>query len=482
MDEEIEFSIILPTFNRKHCLPIAIQSVLNQSYTKFELIIIDDNSDDGTSNMIEKNYHNELGNKVKYVKLREKKGVSFCRNMGLKHASGNWIGYIDSDNAMSSLFFETMSNTIKENSNYKLFYCRYKTSKGEIKSHAYSREQLMIKNYIDLGTVVHKKELINEIGEFDESLCRLVDWDFLIRCSNVTPFYYVNKVLSYYNDDPDPSRITISEQYLYSYVYITRKYSINRPFVSVIVLSYNQEKYISKAIDSVLNQIGTFDCEIIISDDCSTDNTSAIIQKYTEKYPVLIRNVSSNTNKGIVSNYLHAINEAQGQYIAILEGDDYWCSNSKLQIQLKQIIARKSSMIFSKSIVYNEEKDETDILMAQKNLKRGRVSCYRFVSTNNMNPIITLSSCMFESSFIKKIANNYDYPFFSEIIVAFLAMVHEGILYDNEARIVYRVHKNGNWSGLTDEQKIIRSYKIRLIVKPYVPFCLRPLYDFNIYC
>lgn len=103
--------------------------------------------------------------------------------------------------------------------------------------------------------------------------------------------------------------------------------------VSVVMLTYNHEKYVGKAIESVLAQKTEFRYELLIGDDCSSDKTRQVIEQYAEKYPEVIRAVYHDHNVGCTKNLVHMYKLARGKYIAHCEGDDYWTSTSKLQLQ-----------------------------------------------------------------------------------------------------------------------------------------------------
>lgn len=105
------------------------------------------------------------------------------------------------------------------------------------------------------------------------------------------------------------------------------------PLVSIIVTPYNQEKYIGKALDSLLSQNCRFSYEILVGEDCSTDNTRKICIEYADKYPDKIRLFLNEHNKGLINNYFDLIDNARGKYLADCGGDDYWISNEKLKIQ-----------------------------------------------------------------------------------------------------------------------------------------------------
>jgi glycosyltransferase involved in cell wall biosynthesis len=104
--------------------------------------------------------------------------------------------------------------------------------------------------------------------------------------------------------------------------------------VSICCICYNQENFIGQALDSFLLQKTNFSYEIIIGDDCSTDNTMVICEKYANDYPGTIRLVRNKTNIGVLPNFIQTLNNCSGLYIAICEGDDYWCDPNKLQKQV----------------------------------------------------------------------------------------------------------------------------------------------------
>lgn len=107
--------------------------------------------------------------------------------------------------------------------------------------------------------------------------------------------------------------------------------------VSVFCVTYNHERYIRQCLDSIISQKTNFDFELIVHDDASTDGTSAIIKEYSERYPDKIKSISQKDNqysKGMIDiPSCFMLSEAKGKYIALCEGDDYWCDQEKLQRQ-----------------------------------------------------------------------------------------------------------------------------------------------------
>ena len=103
--------------------------------------------------------------------------------------------------------------------------------------------------------------------------------------------------------------------------------------VSVICVTYNHEKYIRQALDSIVNQKTDFNFEILVGEDCSTDSTRDILREYEIKYPDLFRMYYRDKNLGATLNEYELFMDAKGDYIAALELDDIWTDDDKLQKQ-----------------------------------------------------------------------------------------------------------------------------------------------------
>jgi glycosyltransferase involved in cell wall biosynthesis len=117
-------------------------------------------------------------------------------------------------------------------------------------------------------------------------------------------------------------------------VQISKQKSHDNPLVSVACITYNHEKFIAQAIESVLMQVTDFPVELVIGEDCSTDGTRAIVQEYAAKYPGVIRPLLPDKNLGMAKNYESVRLACRGKYIAWLEGDDFWILPKKLQMQV----------------------------------------------------------------------------------------------------------------------------------------------------
>ena len=105
--------------------------------------------------------------------------------------------------------------------------------------------------------------------------------------------------------------------------------------VSIVIATYNHSNYINKCIDNILSQEKKgFDIEIVIADDCSTDNTQEILENYKKKHPDIFKLILRKKNIGVPINSLGAWYLSSGKYMAIIDGDDYWNDNQKLINQI----------------------------------------------------------------------------------------------------------------------------------------------------
>lgn len=109
--------------------------------------------------------------------------------------------------------------------------------------------------------------------------------------------------------------------------------------LSVGIITYNQQDTIAQTLDSILCQKGNFDLEVVIGEDCGTDNTWAICQEYAERYPKQVVLLENTHNLGIMANFARVVKACTGDYLGICAGDDYWCDEQKLQKQLDYLTA-----------------------------------------------------------------------------------------------------------------------------------------------
>ena len=134
--------------------------------------------------------------------------------------------------------------------------------------------------------------------------------------------------------------------------------------VTIASTTYNMEAYIGEAIESWLAQKTSFQFDIVISDDGSTDGTCDVVRRYIEKYPN-IRLISTG-HIGKMPNFIRSLKESKGKYIALCDGDDYWIDPEKLQKQVDFMESHPDfSECFTNSYVLNTETGKKKIAKTQ---------------------------------------------------------------------------------------------------------------------
>ncbi|SDB68550.1 glycosyltransferase [Butyrivibrio sp. INlla16] len=137
----------------------------------------------------------------------------------------------------------------------------------------------------------------------------------------------------------------------------------NNVKVSVIVATYNQEKYIGHTLESIVTQNVNFKFEALVGEDCSNDGTAKIVKEYAEKYPDIIVPYFREKNLGMYANIPELMTHAKGEYIAFIEGDDYWIDDNKLQKQVDFLDSHPDYVAcFGKCIIV----DENDVRHPEK--------------------------------------------------------------------------------------------------------------------
>ena len=194
----MNISVIIPTFNRKETLKRAIQSVLMQSYTPYEIIVIDDGSDDGTKEWLKDKYPN-----VKYI-YQMNSGVSSARNKGIKFARGDWIALLDSDDEWLPSKLKDQANEIESNPAAKFLHTneiwiRNGVRVNQMKKHkkygGYIFEKCLDMCRISPSSVLIKKDIFDEIGMFDETLKVCEDYDLWLRFASKYPVHFLDQPL-----------------------------------------------------------------------------------------------------------------------------------------------------------------------------------------------------------------------------------------------------------------------------------------------
>lgn len=195
MTEQPLVSVVIATYNMGQYLPLAIDSVLAQTWSNLELIVIDDGSEDDTSEQM-KRY--ERDSRVRYV-LTVNQGQPRAKNRGLLESRGDFIAFCDADDLWQPRKLEIQMPYFTD-SKVGVVYSEvsYVDEKGHPvdKEIPYERhsgkvtENLVIKNFVPFGTAVIRRECVEKSGNFDETLPMGIDWDLWLRYSMSWNFQY----------------------------------------------------------------------------------------------------------------------------------------------------------------------------------------------------------------------------------------------------------------------------------------------------
>jgi glycosyltransferase involved in cell wall biosynthesis len=460
---KIAFSFVVPTYNRAGMITGSIDSVLQQNYDNYEIIVSDDASTDNTVEMLREKYADFISRGVIKIVLNDGKGKGVChaRNLGLSAATKEYIAYLDSDNRILPNFLDNFTDAILLEPERKTFYGKsYRMQKGGWKSleKEFDLTRLKKSNFIDLGVFVHSRELL-KLGGFDESLRRLVDWDLIVRYTSVYEPMWVSNVIMEYNNVDDYPRITNSVEHKPAYDAVRKK--IDDCSVTTIILSYNHELYISQTIESALMQDYDKGHRILISDDGSSDRTRDIIRYYAEKYSDVITDISNDVNKGFSGNLKYCLEHVSSKYVEILEGDDYYLSPDKIKTQAEMLSTHPGyMMVFSKLKLFNTKTLKFSYLARQEKL-RYSAGIEDFLNEPTLNLIANFTSCMFRTDLLRILPEQAFHPRLTEMAVAFTALKFSRIGFINVPLNVYRVHEGSLWSGKSKLDQLKEGCEVR---------------------
>ncbi|EPC2529538.1 glycosyltransferase [Providencia stuartii] len=215
--------------------------------------------------------------------------------------------------------------------------------------------------------------------------------------------------------------------------------------VSICCITYNQEMYIKRALDSFLTQNTSFPFEIIIGDDASSDNTSKILDEYAKNYPKLITVISSPKNIGANANLLQVFNAAQGDYIALCEGDDYWSSENKIDIQYNEMIKNKEvSFSFHSAYINN-------LQSPIKYKKEKNFFTVDDVLLNHYDQFAPTASYMFKRDIVKILPSWFKNASIGDYYIEIYALNIGLGLYIDKPMSVYQQMAINSWSTTTNK-------------------------------
>ncbi len=236
------------------------------------------------------------------------------------------------------------------------------------------------------------------------------------------------------------------------------------PLVSVAMITYNHERFIAQAIESVLAQQTPFAIELVIGEDCSTDGTRTIVQRYARTNPAVVRPILHEKNVGMHQNHRAVLAACRGEFVAFLEGDDFWLSPQKLAIQVHLLTARpeaagcfhRVSLVDAAgqdngrvAPVGNPPPQSTDLLLRANDMP---------------TPSVLVRRALLPSLSIRFHALRMgDWPSW------LLTSLHGPFLFLGETMAAYREHGAGAWTGAAGETRRVGTIELFRVLSEELP-------------
>lgn len=372
-----KITIAIPVYNGSNFMKVAIDSAIAQTYDNKEILVINDGStDNGETEKIALSY----GNKIRYIK-KENGGVATALNLAIKEMKGEYLSWLSHDDMYKPFKLEKqveVLNKLQDKKTIIFSNVELIDERGDIfcttnYSNLLTHEELcqgiypVIKGTVNGCSMLISKECFNKVGLFNENLKTSNDYEMWLRLFKEFNCYLIEEPLIQYrihkNQDTTKSPYTLKEANklwvdiinnltekeiegwgfepfnvymdLYFQMYYSKYneaypvaykkakeiYDKSNPKVSIIMPCYNAEKYIEKAVQSVLDQTYR-NFELIIIDDDSTDKTWEIIEQYAKKDFRVICTRKTENEKGISKSMNKGIEMARGEYITRMDSDD----------------------------------------------------------------------------------------------------------------------------------------------------------------
>lgn len=224
--------------------------------------------------------------------------------------------------------------------------------------------------------------------------------------------------------------------------------------IDVILITYNQERYVAQAVESILNQYvdGDMEVRVIVADDASTDNTLKIIRSYESKSPFPFVYLDSCPNMGHVKNYKRAFAACDGDYTFVLEGDDYWCAPHHISQHVRFLEKHgECSMSVNGIILYWEDMDEYERHEEESHKEVQYINIQQQIMENHIG---NHSSACYRTNILHSVPSSIYGESFDDALLGIWFAQSGFIALLTEYSTVYRKTKSGLWTGISQQQQI----------------------------
>lgn len=228
------------------------------------------------------------------------------------------------------------------------------------------------------------------------------------------------------------------------------------PLVSICLITYNHERYLRDALEGILVQNTSFDFEVVIGEDHSTDATRAVVDEYVERYPLLIRRLYREENLGLKRNFVDTLGHCFGDYIAVLSGDDYWTDPNKLERQAGFLTENQDYVLIGNNATLSVEGSSGPAGPVHQVM-----TGFDFTTADliERNPCVA-SQVMFRNHVVEDFPEIYFHSTGEDRQLYLLLSEHGRCRFDPKVTGVYRVHPDSitqtraqTYLGLTDARR-----------------------------
>lgn len=322
-------SVVLPTFDRASTVGAAIQSVVDQTYERWELLVADDGSTDGTGEVV-RAFDDP---RIRYLPL-ERGGVCAARNAALHDAAGTYVAYLDSDNTWLPRMLEVTVAALESSDDRAVYTALRFDDQGKTRYRGMQvdRDVLLQRNHIDCNTLVHERALATELGGWDESLRRTNDWDYILRLAALTEMRFLPFVgVEYEHDHRRTDRITVREPVGYR-MKVRQKHLLgpldrthddvtvaDEPSVSVIVVADGAPATLGRCIDALVTSLPP-EAEILLIDPATegVDHLQVVEASFRDPRIRLLR-LAGELWRVIPRN--HGVQQARAEVVVFVDSD-----------------------------------------------------------------------------------------------------------------------------------------------------------------
>ncbi len=344
-------SVIVPTYNRPDRLKEALQSIIRQTCQDFEILVVNDGGSDVAATVAALN-----DGRIIYIQHDRNRGLAASRNTGLAAATGTYIAYLDDDDRYLPDHVETLVSVLDQGE-YKVVYSDAWRVQEQLErnrhiemgrdvpySYDFNPARLLVSNYFPVLCVMHRKDCLEKVGRFDESLFAHEDWDLWIRMATAFPFKHVTRTTAEFSWRTDGSSMTSATQETYQRTteIIYRKYRPHAEQIAGVLEAQQQhleglrrvrgtQTRVCSIIMPVCNRVeltkdcltalaaldGLPDYELIVIDNGSTDGTAEFLAQLGGD----VRIVKNADNAGFAKACNQGAALARGKYLVFLNND-----------------------------------------------------------------------------------------------------------------------------------------------------------------